>query len=182
MQNPSRFALMVALFLSGLAVNGADNSEKPPACAFLLSGYEGMPVIKAHIKNRLINEETGTSWVGKIMSFPLGCILSVTTGRSFHEKLSVGDICEIIGFVVGEEYWPVEIVNGIKVYQGLPLVAEKRPLARDYILQQYPELIDIDGPAYQTEPQILEWIRQMEEKFGTFLPLVQVRSNRGPLN
>lgn len=94
----------------------------------------------------------------KQKTFKLGAVLTVSTGRLVSD---VGDIYEVMGFVLGEP--------GIMTHE-LAFRAEE---ARELILEQCPDLSYVVYPELElkTPDQIWEWVAKMELEYGSEIVL-----------
>lgn len=138
--------------------------------------------LKNKITNRFIDPRTGYSVYGKIAMWDLGSILSLIHKRSYISVHSFLDYSIKIGFVLGNELLPIGTdSHGRYIYD-----AEKgqRMLdawdeAQEALVAQYPELAFIEVPTFTQkgpalEAEISQWLLPYKERFGRYLPVVQV--------
>jgi hypothetical protein len=109
----------------------------------------------------------------KTQDFPLGAVLSVTTGMLMCDFGEVGDLLE---FMANEPVWTHQ----------LPRVADE---ARPVILRQHPMLADIETPdidkTQDVKAQITAFLEETSKTYGTTLPITAMHAEehepKGPL-
>jgi hypothetical protein len=161
-----------------------------PIHAIGLSDDDSKQVCPRYFK--MINEESAEKYPNRLLpklnsgkiwgvqrTYPLGDILTITTGRMLSRSKKKGAIASVIGFVVGENCDPVEEKDGI---YGYPydyhlMVLTNFKTARRIILKQHPELAEINyPPELKSKAAAWEWLAELEEKYGKTLTLIQVQS------
>lgn len=92
--------------------------------------------------------------------FPLADILSVTTGRLLSRRHMDG-IYDILGYMTGENLFTHQ----------LPRASDA---CRPALLQQHPQLKDVNPPAGIDAPDLMAWLANAEAEHGETLPVHSV--------
>ncbi len=107
--------------------------------------------------------------------FDLGDILSITTGRLVSTRHMDG-VYDILNYMTGDSLFTHQLPRAIRA-------------ARPVILQQHPQLAEIEEPEFSTVTHhqlrmvIHTWLSRMKSQYGDSLPLVPMADweSRNPL-
>lgn len=88
--------------------------------------------------------------------FPLGSVLSVTTGRFLADDLD--QVYDILNFLTGDSLITHQLPRAIRT-------------AQPYVLIQYPGLRGVEPPQDASSGEVFLWLAETKKRFGVALPV-----------